>query len=173
VGKLILISGHNGSGKSLFAEKLISQTEGARYYIATMHSATAENRMRIEKHKLQRMGLGFQTLERYYEVGNEDLPEGSVVLLEDISNLLSNVVFEKRGNENRVLEDICRLMDKCRILVAVTISGLEDNAYTGETAAYIKGLNSLNRKLFELASVAVTMRDNLPVYQKGGEYEII
>ena len=44
----ILISGSNGSGKSLFAEQLISKMPEKRCYIATMKVQTEDNIQRVE-----------------------------------------------------------------------------------------------------------------------------
>lgn len=170
---LVLISGSNNSGKSIYAEQLIAQTKGTRYYIATMLSCTEENRIRIEKHRAQRQGLGFETLECPYQVGAAPVAEGGVVLLEDVSNLLANVMFEKDGDANRVFDDIRDLDVRCRILVAVTISGLEDDGYDAETAAYIDSLNRINQKLFDLATVAISMQDGIPIYQKGDAHDLV
>ena len=167
MGKLILICGANGSGKSLFAESLAGKTEGPRYYIATMDPATEEHRRRIEKHRRQRAHLGFETLERSLRVGEDLLPEGSVALLEDVSNLLANAMFAQGGAAEAVYADICRLLEKCRLLLAVTIGGLDEKSYGGETAAYIRELNALNGRLFDLAHAAVTMKDGAPVLTKG------
>ena len=41
-----------------------------------------------------------------------------VVLLEDVSNLLANAMFEKGGSSDSVFRDICALADRCRIFVA-------------------------------------------------------
>ena len=48
---MILIEGANGSGKSAFAETLVTDWPGDRYYIATMVAETAQNRERIKKHR--------------------------------------------------------------------------------------------------------------------------
>ena len=60
-----------------------------------------------------------------------------------------------------------------KFLVAVTIAGLKDDGYDEETAAYINGLNDINRKLFEKASIAISMQDGTPVYQKGDVHVLI
>lgn len=164
---LVLISGSNNSGKSIHAEQLIAKTTGDRYYIATMCPCTEDNHRRIEKHRVQRQGLGFDTIECPYQVGNALVSSGGVVLLEDVSNLLANAMFEKGGNSDNVFRDICALADRCRILVAVTIAGLKDDGYDEETATYVNGLNEINRKLFDKASVAISMQEGTPVYQKG------
>lgn len=174
MASLVLISGSNNSGKSLYAEQLIAQMEGPRYYAATMRPCTDENLRRIEKHRAQRQGLCFQTLESPYQVGALPVTADGIVLLEDVSNLLANVVFERGGDVDQVFQDICCLLDRCRVLVAVTISGLkEDREYDAETRAYISGLNDINQKLFERAAVAVMLQNKIPVYQKGALHDLI
>ena len=164
---LILISGSNGSGKSLFAEEFISRTEGTRIYIATMKPQTADNFSRIEKHRRQREHLHFDTLELPYEVASAAVDGDSVVLLEDVSNLFANAYFEKNGTVDSVFADIQQLKNRCKTLVAVTISGLQNEGYDEETAAYINGLNNLNQRLFDLSDLAFTMEKGQPVCQKG------
>ena len=85
----------------------------------------------------------------------------------------TNAMFEKGGSSDSVLRDICALADRCRILVVVTIAGLKDDGYDEETAAYINGLNDINRKLFEKASIAISMQDGTPVYQKGDAHVLV
>lgn len=167
MGKIILISGSNGSGKSRFAEELVSQTRGARYYVATMVSVTEENERRIEKHRRQREGLGFVTLEVPYQAGNAAVAPNSVVLLEDATNLLANAMFGHGGDAAAVYGDICTLAQRCRLLIVVTISGLCADEYEGETADYIRSVNELNRRLLERASAAVELRGGHPHWQKG------
>lgn len=173
MGKLILICGSNGSGKSRYAETLISRTTGERYYIATMQPQTQENHRRIEKHRLQREGLHFHTLELPWKIGDATVSPTSVVLLEDVSNLLGNILFAKGGRMEEAFEDILALKERCRLLVAVSISGLCPDGYDGETASYIRGLNDLNERLADLADVVVTMQDGQPVCEKGDLYGIL
>ena len=173
MGMLILISGANGSGKSRFAERIIAQTTGKRYYIATMRPCSAENWQRIEKHRRQRKDLHFTTLECPCQIGTAEVEKDSVVLLEDVSNLLANAMFERGGDEESVYEDIEALRERCRLLVAVTITGLSVVGYDGETAAYIRALNGLNRRLHDCAAAAVTMKNGEPFTEKGELDEII
>lgn len=168
MGKLILVSGPNESGKSRFAEELVSRTAGTRYYIATMKPQTEENRRRVEKHRAQRAGLGFATLELPWGVGDAAVDPSGVVLLEDVSNLLGNLMFERGGDEENAYRQIRVLARRCALLVAVTISGLNDGDYAGETAAYISGLNALNERLFQCAAAAVELDNGIPRWRKGG-----
>ena len=170
---LVLVSGSNNSGKSLFAEQLVAHTTGKRYYVATMIPCTDDNAQRIERHRKQRQNLGFQTLECPYQVGTAPLVENSVVLLEDVSNLLANTMFGTGNNADSVFLDICNLLNRCRMLVAVTISGLHADGYDAETASYINSLKEINRRLLERATVAITMQNRIPFYQKGGACDLI
>lgn len=169
---MILISGRNGSGKSLFAEKLAATADLPRYYIATMVSQSEENDARIEKHRRQRAGLGFTTLELPCHVGQANVSPDSLVLLEDASNLLANLVFTEQGTVRDALDEIEALRDKCRYLIVVTISGLDGAAYDGETADYIRSMEQLNGYLLGLADAAVELVDGRPVMRKGDPYDL-
>ena len=115
MGTLILVAGENGSGKSRCAENIVAQTTGRRYYIATMQPCSEENLRRVEKHRRQRRDLRFTTLELPHRVGAAAVENGSVMLLEDVSNLLANVMFERGGNEESVYGDIEALLPcSCR-----------------------------------------------------------
>lgn len=168
MGKLILVSGPNGSGKSRFAEALVSRTAGPRYYIATMEPQTEENRRRIERHRAQRAGLGFTTLELPWGVGDAAVGRSGVVLLEDVSNLLGNLMFRRGGDGEAAYGEICALSRRCALLVAVTISGLNVGDYAEETADYINGLNALNERLFQCAQAAAELENGVPRWRKGG-----
>ncbi len=172
MGKLIIVSGKNDSGKSLFAESIVSKRLGKRYYIATMIPKTEENLKRIKKHKKQRQNLNFTTLEAPYSLAESTIDKDAVVLIEDVSNLLANNIFEKGKGADEVFCDILNLAEKCSFTVAVTISELEASGWDEETSMYINSLNELNEKLKKEASVCITMADGKPVYEKGEGYDI-
>lgn len=169
MGRMVLISGGNGSGKSRYAETLVSRTTGPRHYIATMQPQTEDNFRRVKKHIAQREGLNFTTWELPLHIDQAEIQPNGVVLLEDVSNLLGNTIFSQAGNREDVLEKIVALRNQCSLLIAVTIGGLSSKAYQGETAAYIEDLNSLNESLFALADAAATMVSGSPVWEKGNE----
>ena len=89
------------------------------------------------------------------------------MLLEDVSNLLGNILLAKGGSREEALAEILALKDRCRMLVAVSISGLHADGYDAETASYICGLNDLNERLAQLADAVVSMQDGQPVWEKG------
>ena len=162
MGKLILVLGANSSGKSAFAEALLAKRPGPRSYIATMVSRTEENEIRIRRHRERRAGLGFRTLEQPGPLGEAPVEPEDDVLLEDVSNLLANLMFERGWDEEAVFRDILALRDRCSLLVAVSISGLDPAPYEGETAEYIEALNRLNRRLLDEADQAYELRGGAP-----------
>jgi len=154
---MILISGSNGSGKSAFAESLVTELPGKRYYIATMVAQTKDNHARIKKHRSQRSGLDFQTLELPWQLEKAKVDADALVLLEDVSNLLGNGLFAHGGTREQALEQIMALHRRCGVLICVTIGGLSEKGYSGETADYIRDLQWLNAQLLEVADEAYEM----------------
>ena len=166
MGKLILVLGANNSGKSDHAEKIIDSTgtltQNDRFYIATMIPRTQENHSRIEKHIRRRKKYGFRTIEEPYYLKEVSVSENSAVLLEDISNLLANNIFEKGLSENDVFEDVRDLVKRAGTVVVVSISGLERGEYDEGTNNYIDSLNSLNKRLSDIADNVIEMREGEP-----------
>ena len=170
---LILVTGQTGSGKSVFAETLAVRLRETRYYIATMLPHGAEGASRVQKHQAQRAGLGFITLELPYAVGEAAIPAGAAVLLEDVSNLLANAMFDKNASAAEVFQDMVKLCRRVGCVIAVTVSEFEDGDYSEETLRYIRALKCLNRKLSGLADTVIEMHEVTPVFIKGVRHELI
>ena len=166
MGKLILVTGGNGSGKSAYAERLISEMSGPRIYLATMIPQTEENRARIERHRRRRAGMGFSTVECPGGIAGIPVTEDAVVLLEDVSNFCANLMFNEAADKKRILDEIAQVQARCAVLVAVTIGGLEEADYTGETADYIRSLKAVNHALASRAATVVAMRGGSPHFLK-------
>ena len=164
---LTCIFGENSSGKSRWAESLVAETKGPRYYIATMVPYGEAGAQKVEKHRKQRENLGFTTLEDPELRDTARIPQDAVVLLEDISNLLANRMFTGSGDWQGVARDVEKLADNCGALFVVSITGLRREEYEGETAAYIDALNSLNEALVCRADRVYEMRNGVAILQKG------
>ena len=67
---IYLVTGGSGSGKSAYAESLLSGFENirSRYYIATMQVYGEEGKKRVERHRRLRAGKGFITSEQTVQV---------------------------------------------------------------------------------------------------------
>lgn len=119
-----LVTGGSGSGKSAYAEKLVTEQykKDSKYYIATMQVYDEEGKARIERHRQMRSGKGFTTIEQpaYIEealtkidkweekqcVAVQEEKEGKqcvaeqkekqcVALVECMSNLAANEIFQE------------------------------------------------------------------------------
>lgn len=97
---MYLIIGGSGSGKSAYAEELLFSLPdaGEKYYIATMQVYDEESRRRVQKHRKQREGKRFYTIEQPVHVSGAltqmDAGKKSA-MLECVSNLVANEMFAK------------------------------------------------------------------------------
>ena len=166
---LNLIIGGAGSGKSAFAEKLVCTLPGRRVYLATMTATDQESLERIQKHRVQRSGLGFETLEHGMDLAGASLPQGANVLLEDLSNLLANEMFNKAGGGlDAVRDGMKALHSRCRSLTVVSNDIFSDGVQYGEEVQeYIRNLAELNRMLAADADLVVEIVSGLPNVLKG------
>ena len=165
---IALVMGGSGSGKSAWAERLSARLPcSQKVYLATMQAADGESAARVERHRLQRAGLGFETIERPADVGAVPLKSGSLVLLEDIPNLLANEMFSG-GDWRRIVPDIEKLSVKAGHLLLVTGCVFSDGVrYDPETQRYLSCLARINAELAALADVVTEIICGIPVAVKG------
>ncbi len=172
----ILVIGGSGSGKSEYAENLLCvRTPGGaeKTYLATMETASDAARLRIARHLEKRAGKGFRTVERQWGLSGA-LPDCSrFVLLECVSNLLSNEFFgqyfgrESRGAE-AVFPELAELMGRsCEAVLVTNDIFCDGRVYDAETEQYRRELGELNRMLAEKADAVVEVCAGLPVVWKG------
>lgn len=172
-----VIMGGSGSGKSAYAEELMCKiaAPGQRFYLATMQAFGEEGRKRVERHRRQRGGRGFQTIEKAADIGELLFPsQDASVLLECMSNLTANEMFTGQGirPEEDVVKKVCSdveiLAGKVRHLVIVANNVFEDGVrYEEETMAYLRALGEINRRIILLADAAVEVVYSIPLFLKG------
>ena len=167
---LRLVTGGSGSGKSAFAESLAASSEiRERYYIATMIPWDEECQVRIRRHRAMRAGKGFATLECPTGLERLEVPAGSAVLLEDLSNLSANEYFsdDREGAFERVLAGVEQAAARAELLVVVTNELYSDGVrYDPETAAYLELLARLNRAIAARADGVYEVVCGIPVAWK-------
>ncbi len=169
--EIILVIGGSGSGKSEFAENLAAELKNKSktekiYYIATMKPYGDEGWKRVQKHRKQRRGKGFETVE-CYGTENRPLSPNSVVLLECMSNLAANEVFDEK-NKNAA-DDILSFINgiDCKALVIVTNEIFFDGILYGEeTVGYIKILGEINQRLAKIANAVFEVVCGIPIKLK-------
>ena len=171
----VLITGGSGSGKSEYAEnravRLSNETGLPLYYIATMKPFGEEGRKRVERHQKLRSGKGFLTVERYVNLKELKIPKEGVVLLECLSNLTANEMFETGGagehTPEEVLLGIQEIRSASRHLIAVTNDIFSDGIrYDKTTEQYQRYLGWINRKLAEEADEVTEIVCGIPLCWK-------
>lgn len=171
---LTFVVGGAGSGKSAYAEKLLSACPGPRYYLATMQVWDEECRRRVERHRAMRAGRGFRTLECPRNLAGLVLPAQGALLLEDLTNLTANERYDPDGAGDNTLQAVCEglehLYRQCTDLIVVgndLFCGGTD--YAGDTLAYLRLLAALHRRLAARADNVCEVVAGYPVYYKGKE----
>lgn len=169
---IYLITGGSGSGKSAFAEELIETFQKEkRYYIATMKPYGEETMQKIARHQKMRSEKHFTSIECYAGLGHAPVPYGSVVLLECMSNLVANEMFEtdgaKENTVNAVISGVKEIAKKTKELVIVTNEVFSDGVlYGGDMERYLKNLGIINQQLAKMADQVIEVVYSIPVYHK-------
>ena len=185
---LELVTGGSGSGKSAYAEehicrihRILSRKAGRKlplFYIAAMIPRGEETFRKIERHRKMRE---FQTLEWHTDIAGKirekSLPENACVLLECLSNLTANEIYEPEGaGENAadaVTEGVRMLKDSCAAVVVVTNEvfsevSSESGGKTDEMTEYKRILGEINRTLAETADRVTEVVYGIPCGVRGG-----
>ena len=159
-----VVIGKSNTGKSILAEKLALETGDDKvYYLATMNVMDDAGRERVAKHRKQREGKGFITIEKQKDIAGilDETGDGSVstVLLECVANLVSNYIFDDPDfdidncDPDKACEDISvktseeikELSGKVHNLIIVTNEYDKDGeGYDDSTRFYVKTLSRTN-----------------------------
>ena len=172
----ILVLGGSGSGKSAYAEQLVLKMgKKKRYYLATMQVFDEEGLKKIERHRILRKEKDFFTIEQPKDIGIiaryfEEKGKDAVVLLECVSNLVSNELFDENGiveSENlakKICTEIFELWERVDDFVIVSNNVFEDGVvYEDTTRRYIELLGTINATLAAKADQVIEVVCGIPV----------
>lgn len=168
-----IITGGSGSGKSEYAEsRVLAAGGGPRVYIATMIPYGAEGSVRVARHRRLRREKQFETVERFTDLAGLSVEPDSIVLLECVSNLVANEVFEPCGAHERaadaVVAGIRRLGSQAKELFVVTNEVFSDGVtYDAETERYLSYLGEVNCRLAAMADSVTEVVYGIPVRLAG------
>lgn len=173
---MILISGGSGSGKSAYAEaRAVSMHKkggGSLIYAATMMIYDEESRQRVERHRQMRAGKGFVTHEVSVNIVSLPANSGDTVLVECLSNLLANEMYEPSGAgescSDAIVNGLRCLLERGVRLVIVTNEVFSDGIrYDDSTMLYLERLGKINVSLAEMADEVIEVVAGIPVIWKG------
>ena len=148
------ISGGAKNGKSFYAQRIAKALGAPLYYIATMIPRDSEDDARIKRHRAERAGWGFETLECGADILTclERADCSGAFLLDSVTALLSNEMFTASGMRPDVPDKIAgELVEFVRrapktVLVSDYIYS-DANRYDDWTEAYRRGLARVDRAL--------------------------
>ena len=151
----IFISGGCKSGKSYYAQCLAKKGKrqaSPLYYIATMKGVDQEDENRITRHREERDGWGFTTVEQHRGIENilNECDHSGSFLLDSLTALLSNEMFPARDIINvnayeQIAEGLTKIMKQLSHIVIVSDYIYSDAAlYDSLTEKYRKSLAALD-----------------------------
>lgn len=171
-----VVIGGSGSGKSEYAEELLKEHVGDKYYLATMQVYDEESREKVRRHQELRKGKGFITIERPVSVGtaiDEISDNNPGILLECLSNLVANEMFKEdcivptQEVEHKVIEDIKELSRRAKHLVLVTNNVNEAGvSYDETTLEYIRAMSNINVVVSNMADRVTEVVVGIPLELK-------
>ncbi len=146
-----LITGGAASGKSAYAEQRAlacgRQQHRQMIYLAAMHADTSEETAkRIMRHRKMRSGKPFQTIEQESHLEKLKMTE-RVILLEDLSNLLTNEMFLEHRGAEEVYDEVVTLGTSNDLIVVTNEIFSDGRTYDAYTEQFIRNLAELNRRI--------------------------
>ncbi len=167
--KLTLIIGASASGKSTFAERLVTTTMRARTYIATAQAFDDEMRAKITRHRDMR-GSSWHTIEAPLDIpaALQQVPADYVVLIDCATLWLSNHLLAE-SDLQQAEADLLNALKTCPAPVAIVSNEVgagvvPDNALSRK---FREAQGRLNQHLAAQAGLVVTVIAGLPMVLKG------
>ena len=166
-----LITGGAKCGKSRLAERLLESCKGSKLYIATMQPYGEEAAAAIERHRRIRAGKGFETVEKYTDLHETEVPGKCHILLECMANLCANEMFRSEAicdPTERIMRGIRHLQKYAETLVIVTNNvGSDGVDYSAGTNRYIEAMGRLNALTADISDNVIECVYGVPVILKG------
>jgi len=174
----IFISGGCKNGKSYYAQHLSkAQQTGFLYYIATMKSADTEDDERIARHRQERDGWGFITVEQPVNIENilNKCDCGGSFLLDSTTALLANEMFDTDGSINekaaeKIIGGLSQVINNIGNIVIVSDYIYSDaELYDSLTEKYRKSLAEIDCAAAKSCDIVLEVAYTNVIVHKGRE----
>lgn len=171
---LIVVTGASPSGKSGIAEQITEKLcPSGKIYLATMLAGDGECKKRIGRHQKRREGKQYQTVERGINLAEAELGQKTTVLLDDLSNLVANEMYDPRGVKEdvaeHVVEGILHVGSQSENLVVVANEVFSDIVRYEESARYLQVLGEVQKRLVREADIFIEVVFGILVCHKGAD----
>ena len=100
--RIVMVTGGQRSGKSVFAEKLALSMSPCPVYLATAMVMDEEMRQRVEIHKQRRL-LKWRNLEAPFGIEDLTISHDETVLLDCLTMWATNWLFKKKESPDEAL----------------------------------------------------------------------
>ena len=175
----IFISGGVKNGKSRLAQRLAVEQRGSQplYYIATMRAGDAEDEARILRHRNERQGQEFITIEQSTAIAAIllDCNHQGSFLIDSLTALLGNEMFPPREAVDvhawrRIEADLKMLLLQLPNIIIVSDYIYGDGIqYDALSETYRQSLAMLDRSVAQLSDVVLEISFGSVITHKGGE----
>ena len=167
--RLTLVLGGSNSGKSAYAENILTQTERPKRYIATAQAFDTEMQDKIDAHKAQR-GPHWVTVEAPLDLSTAlaDAQRGEVVLLDCVTMWINNLMYHDH-DITAAFATLNTALTTCAAPVVVVSNevGLGGVSPDKLTRQFAKHQGRLNQRLGVLADRVIFVAAGLPMVLKG------
>lgn len=170
LGRLTLVIGGAGSGKSDFAEALVTGSGLAPVYVATAEAHDAEMAARIARHRADRAAAGWRTVEepRDLPAALAGVAAGEAVLIDCATLWLTNLMLgdaDLAAAEAALVAALERSPAPVVIVTNEVGQGIVPDSALGR--AFRQAQGGLNRRLAARAGLVVAVIAGLPLVLKG------
>lgn len=173
------ISGGAKNGKSTFAQNLALSLDKNKkhYYIATMISTGQEDDERISRHILDRDGMGFETVECFFNIMDclKYADKNGVFLVDSITALIQNSLFPINKNYDIDIEaarhcanELIRFAKTAANVIFVSDYIYSDAIrYSKSTEIYRKCLADIDQQLAKACNTVIEVSAGQVIIHKG------
>ena len=175
----LFISGGCKNGKSTIAQELACKLRSLGselYYLATMLPSDEEDEARIKRHREERAGMSFTTIEAGQDIVQAVSGLSGTLLLDSVTALLANEMFPENGKiqlsaYKKTANDILTLFKQFESLVIVSDYIYSDAViYDGLTEEYRIGLAYIDREVAEHSDAVFEVLLGQVIIHKGEGY---
>lgn len=167
--ELTLIIGGAASGKSDFAEGLVTASGNSRIYLATAQAHDSEMAAKINRHQKTR-GAGWRTIEAPLDLSNAlgSASAGDVVLLDCATLWLTNQLMAE-ADLQIAQSTLLTSLTSCKAPVVVVSNEVGTGIVPENALArkFREAQGRLNQRLAAQSDLAVTVIAGLPMVLKG------
>lgn len=128
MGRVVLVTGGSRSGKSAIALKMAEAEGDEKAFIATCPVMDEEMRARVDRHKREREGLGWRTVEEETNLAAAiaGCTDAGVIIVDCLTLWVNNVMYQAEKSGAEISEEIIEkksqeILDACDSIDATVI----------------------------------------------------